>query len=157
MDEKQALKLLKSLLDRKGAAWVEEGGFLCNILEPPDRGLDQSMSLDEILRRKVYGATAIPKGEYEIKLLVSPSLKNKPYAKKYGGRFPYIMNVPGFDSVLFHPGNTPKDTKACQLPGDFDKGKPDYVANSVRAYQDLMDFYLWPAFLRNDKMMYKIV
>ena len=28
MDEKQALKLLKSLLERKGAAWIEEGGFL---------------------------------------------------------------------------------------------------------------------------------
>jgi hypothetical protein len=28
MDEKQALKLLKSLLERKGAGWTEEAGFL---------------------------------------------------------------------------------------------------------------------------------
>ena len=139
-----------------GRLYLEECGFLCHILEPPDRGLEKSMPIDEIRKKKVYGSTAIPKGEYEIRLLVSPSMKDKSYAKKYGGRFPYIMDVPGFDSVLFHPGNTPKDTKACQLPGDFDPSRPDYVANSVEAYKTLMDFYLWPAFLRGDKITYKV-
>jgi len=135
---------------------LEECGKLCDILEPVDRGLRKDMSLAEIKKLKVAGSTAIPSGEYEVKLVVSPAFKDKYYAKKYGGRFPCIMDVPGFSGVLIHPGNSPKDTKACLLPGVYDAGRPDYVRDSVMAFQDLMDFYIWPAFLRNDKITLKI-
>ena len=150
---KREIRSDKSTISRLS---VEECGRLCDILEPVDRGLRKDMSLAEIKKLKVAGATAIPTGEYEVTLAVSPTFKDKYYAKKYGGRFPLIKDVPGFSGVLIHPGNSPKDTKACQLPGVYDAGRPDYVRDSVMAFQDLMDFYIWPAFLRKDKITLKI-
>ena len=135
---------------------LEECGFLCNTLEPKDRGLTKDMPLEEIKKRKVAGATALPTGEYEVKLMLSPSMKDKPYAKKYGGLFPVIIGTPGFSGAMMHPGNNEADTRACPLLGVYDPKKPDYISSSVKAYEDLMDFYLWPAHLRGDKMKLRI-
>ena len=131
-----------------GQLLTDEGGFLCWTLEDEDRGLTQDMGLDKILRIKVKGATAIPKGRYKVKLRVSPSLKDRSYAKPYGGRFPYICDVPGFDSVMLHPGNTPADTAGCPLPGMLHSGIRGRIFDSVAAYRDLMDYYVWPTYKR---------
>ena len=146
------IKLVRGSL--QGRLYVEECGFLCHTLEPEDRGLDKSMTLDQILRIKVPGKTAIPKGTYKFVLAVSPRFKDKPYAKKYGGLFPLLVDVPGFSGVLIHPGNTRADTAACILPGD---AKGNGVQNSVRAYEDLMDFYIMPAYRRGEDMEITIV
>ena len=42
------------------------GKYFCDTLEDKDRGLDDSMSLEDIKSKKIYGQTAIPKGTYEI-------------------------------------------------------------------------------------------
>lgn len=135
-----------------GRLLVDEGGFLCWVLEPEDRGLRQDMPLSQIKARKVAGKTAVPRGRYRIKVKVSPSFKDKYYAKPYGGRFPYLEDVPGFDNVLIHPGNTPADTKACLLPGMLHQGIRGRVFDSVLAFQDLMDFYVWPAYNRKEEI-----
>lgn len=141
-----------------GRLYLEEGGYFCDTLEPEDRGLHQDMPLDQIRAKKVAGKTAVPKGTYEVKVVVSPSLKDKYYAKKYGGMYPCLLNVPGFRGVLIHPGNTApgtpgatkSDTRGCILPGV--NREPGRVSDSVLAYQDLMDFYIWPAHLRGERI-----
>lgn len=95
-----------------------DGVPFCDTLEPTDRGLKSSMTLKEIKANKVKGKTAIPTGIYHVDMdTVSPRLKNKSYAKPYGGRVPRLQGVKGFDGVLIHPGNTADDTEGCILVG----------------------------------------
>ena len=95
-----------------------DGVKFCDTLEPTDRGLTSSMTLQEIKANKVKGKTAIPTGIYHVDMnTVSPRLKNKSYAKPYGGRVPRLQGVQGFDGVLIHPGNTADDTEGCILVG----------------------------------------
>ena len=95
-----------------------DGVPFCDTLEPTDRGLKSSMTLQEIKANKVKGKTAIPTGIYHVDMnTVSPRLKNKSYAKPYGGRVPRLQGVKGFDGVLIHPGNTADDTEGCILVG----------------------------------------
>ena len=135
-----------------GRLSLEECGFLCWTLEDEDRGLTQDMDPEKIKAVKVYGKTAIPTGRYRVVLQVSPSLKDRSYAKPYGGRFPVLVGVPGFSGVMIHPGTTPDDTLGCILPGVLKGDKRGRVYDSQKAYKDLMDFYLWPAYQRKDEI-----
>lgn len=134
---------------------IDEGGYFCDILEPTDRGLTQDMTLDEVKRIKVKGKTAIPTGRYEVIWAFSPSLCNRSYAKPYDGKFPCLIGITGFSGVLIHPGNTKADTEACLLPGMHTS--PGRVTDSVKAYQDFMDYYFVPAMKRNEKVYITIV
>ena len=49
---------------------------------------------------KIKGETAIPAGEY--KLILS-------YSNRFKKVMPEILNVPGFEGIRIHPGNTAKD------------------------------------------------
>lgn len=128
---------------------MDESGYFCDVLEPTDRGLTSDMTEDEIKKLKVKGKTAIPTGTYEVIWAYSPSLHNKSYAQKYGGKFPCIIGIKGFSGVLMHPGNTAADTDACLLPGMHTS--PGRVTDSQKAYIDFMDFYFVPAMNRGDK------
>ncbi|MCR5841973.1 MAG: DUF5675 family protein [Bacteroidales bacterium] len=130
--------------------YIDEGGYLCDILEPEDRGLTQDMPLSVIKQRKVKGKTAIPVGRYEVIWSWSKRLHDKSYAIPYDGKFPCIIGTPGFSGVLFHPGNKVADTEACLLPGIW--VPPQSLRDSVKAYRDLMDYYLVPSFERKDRV-----
>lgn len=92
--------------------------YFCDTLEDIDRGITSSTSLEDISRKKVYGQTAIPTGTYKVNLnVVSPKFKDRSWAKPYGGKVPRLMNVPEFEGVLIHPGNTDSDTSGCILVG----------------------------------------
>ena len=92
--------------------------YFCDTLEDIDRGITSSTSLEDISRKKVYGQTAIPTGTYKVNLnVVSPKFKDRSWAKPYGGKVPRLTNVPGFEGVLIHPGNTDSDTSGCILVG----------------------------------------
>lgn len=92
--------------------------YFCDTLEDIDRGITSSTSLEDISRKKVYGQTAIPTGTYKVNLnVVSPKFKDRSWAKPYGGKVPRLINVPGFEGVLIHPGNTDSDTSGCILVG----------------------------------------
>ena len=96
--------------------------YFCDTLEDPDRGLQQNMPLSEIARIKVKGDTCIPYGEYNLTLNVISAkysdIKKYPYTAIAKGKMPRIMNIPGFEGVLIHAGNTQKDTMGCLLVGE---------------------------------------
>ena len=120
------------------------GMAFCDTLEDTDRGLDKSMPLKQILEKKIYGRTAIPTGVYRLDMAtISPRLATRRWAAQYGGVVPRLLDVPGFDGVLIHPGNTAEDTLGCILVGrNKAVGK---VLDSTLTYQALMDGYLWPS------------
>lgn len=85
-----------------------DGKYFCDTLEDKDRGLSQSMTEEEIRKRKVYGLTAIPTGEY--KVIVN-------YSERFGKLMPLLLDVKGYAGVRIHSGNTPSDTLGCILVG----------------------------------------
>lgn len=97
------------------------GVYFSDTIEDTDRGLKQDTPLEEIKKKKVYAKTAIPTGTYEITMnIVSPRLSKKVFYRQNcnGGRVPRLLNVPGFDGVLIHVGNTAADSAGCILVGN---------------------------------------
>ena len=117
---------MKILVDRKwkkdtytiGNLYVN-GKLFCNTLEDKDRGLKQTDSLSSIKARKVYAETAIPTGKYIVVLnVISPKYSAvKWYKDLCKGYMPRLLNVPGYEGVLIHPGNTALDSAGCLLVG----------------------------------------
>ena len=97
-----------------------DGKFFCNTIEDKDRGLDQSMTDEEILKIKVPNETAIPTGTYKITLnVVSPKYSQRSFYQKNAnkGRVPRLLDVKGFAGVLIHCGNLASDSSGCILVG----------------------------------------
>ena len=80
--------------------------YFCEILEDTDRGLKDSMSLEEIKKIKIKDQTCIPYGTYTITLdVVSPKFSTKTYYKEVcNGKVPRLLNVKGFEGILIHVG-----------------------------------------------------
>ena len=132
-----------------------DGVAFCDTLEDCDRGLTQDMPLEEIKAKKVYGKTAIPTGTYEIDMnTISPKFQARSWAKPYGGKLPRLLNVPGYEGVLLHPGSYSSDTSGCLLVGKNSiKGM---VTDSTRTFHTLMSKYLLPAKVRGEKITISI-
>ncbi len=103
--------------------------FLCYTLEDERRAL------------KVKGETRIPAGVYEIKFRKEGGFDNR-YKKKFAGIHKgmlEIKNVPFFEYVLIHIGNTDEDTSGCLLLGDIQENniiiKSGFVGKSTNAYK----------------------
>ena len=134
------------------------GEYVCDTIEDTVRDLDKDgkFANGEV---KIPGKTAIPYGRYEITMKVkSPKYSNfskYSWAKKYDGYLPRLLNVPHFDGVLIHVGNSALDSEACVLVGENKVvGK---VINSVNTFRRLMDDYLVPAKKRNEKIVITII
>ena len=152
---------MKLLVERKwkrpeytiGILYVN-GERFSETCEDCDRGLSQSMPVGVINQKKIYGETAIPTGIYKVVLSVSPRLKNRPYAKKYKGLMPEILDVKGYSGVRIHPFNSAKDSLGCIAPGENKvKGQ---VINSTKAYYALMDNYIMPAWNAGEEITLEI-
>lgn len=111
---------MRLLLERrfKGDAYTigslyVNGEKFCDTLEDRVRDLAGGES-------KVPGETAIPEGRYRVIVNRSP---------KFGRDLPRLLDVPMFDGVLIHRGNTAEDSAGCILVGENKvKGK---VINST--------------------------
>ena len=84
-----------------------DGEFICFGLE------------DEYREEKKVGETRIPSGRYRVTLRTVGG-----FHERYGLRFPdihqgmlHICDVPGFEYILIHCGNTDEHTKGCLLVG----------------------------------------
>jgi hypothetical protein len=74
---------------------------------------------DEARAQKVHGDTRIPAGRYRILLRKEGAMHPK-YAAKYKWHkgMLWLQDVPGFDYIYIHIGNTTADTLGCILVGD---------------------------------------
>lgn len=103
--------------------------FLCYTLE------------DEYREDKIPGETRIPSGTYKITLRTVGGFHSR-YEAKYGDLHKgmlWVRDVPGFEYILIHTGNTDEHTAGCLLVGNSQNEnitKPDgFIGSSVTAYK----------------------
>ena len=83
------------------------GVYFCDTLEDAVRDLNHNGKFDNG-ESKIYGKTAIPFGKYSVIYTYSPKFKRK---------LPLLLNVPQFEGIRIHPGNTAEDSLGCILVG----------------------------------------
>jgi hypothetical protein len=81
-----------------------DGAFTCNTLEDEVREIPGQ----PVHEWKIKGNTAIPSGTYRVALQNSP---------RFGRDTLTLLNVPGFEFIRIHAGNTAQDTEGCLLLG----------------------------------------
>jgi len=91
-----------------------DGKFECYTLEDTERDV------------KIKGETAIPKGTY--KVIINQS-------NRFKKLLPLLINVPNFEGVRIHPGNSNHDTEGCILVGM--NRSVDYITKSRKAFDSL--------------------
>lgn len=102
-----------------------DGEYFCDTCEDKVRDTNKNGVFDE--EKKVYGETAIPYGTYTIILSMSNRFKRV---------LPLLLDVPYFEGVRIHSGNTAKDSLGCILVGENKQvGK---VMNSRKTENRLM-------------------
>ena len=128
-------RLFKNNTYSIGKLYIDDVYF-CDTLEDTDRGLNSTMTIDEIAKLKQKSITAIPTGRYKITLNIqSPKFKTYNQYEFCKGYLPRLINVPGFDGVLIHIGNKPEDTDGCILVGK-NKAKGQ-VLESTTTFKEL--------------------
>lgn len=100
--------------------------FLCYTLE------------DQAQTTKVYGETRIPAGTYNLTLRAEGGFHTR-YLAKFGGDWHkgmiYVNEVPNFEYILWHIGNTDDDTAGCLLLGKTQQA--NFIGSSGDAYKDV--------------------
>ena len=103
--------------------------FLCYTLE------------DEYRDVKKYGETRVPAGTYKITLRKVGGFHSR-YTKKYGEMHKgmlWVRDVPNFEYILIHTGNTDEHTAGCLLLGDTQQTNFEwsdgFVGRSAIAYK----------------------
>lgn len=94
--------------------------YLCFVLEDKFREVEGK----PVAEWKIPNETAIPKGTY--KVIVD-------HSNHFDKDLPHILNVPGYEGVRIHTGNTSKDTEGCLILGSSWVGK-DFVGGSKAAF-----------------------
>ena len=96
---------------------------------------------DEYRKHKKSKETRIPAGTYKIELRDEGG-----FHKRYSKRYPnihrgmlHIIDVPNFEYILIHTGNTDEHTAGCLLIGDSQENnqvnKNGFVGSSSNAYK----------------------
>ena len=93
----------------------------CHTLEDRDRHLEEG-------GEKVYGETAIPRNTYKVVIT---------YSNRFKQPLPLLVDVPQFEGIRIHPGNTDQNTEGCILVG-VGIGN-DRLYNSRQAYERLFN------------------
>ena len=103
--------------------------FLCYTLEDEHRDV------------KEYGETPVPAGTYNVTLRTVGGFHGR-YTKKYGEMHKgmlWVREVPNFEYILIHTGNTDEHTAGCLLLGDSQQtnfgSSNGFVGSSVNAYK----------------------
>ena len=95
---------------------------------------------DEFRTTKKYGETRIPNGRYKVELRTVGGFHNR-YLKKFGKDFHkgmlWVKDVPNFEYILIHIGNTEKDTAGCLLVGSTSNSEKGFIGDSTGAYKSM--------------------
>lgn len=108
-----------------------DGKFECYTLE------DQQQAV------KVMHETCIPEGTYDIKFRRFGGFHQRYSARYKNAHYGmlWLQDVPGFEHILIHSGNTDEHTSGCILTGntqqDLDLGKDGMVGQSRKAYESM--------------------
>ena len=105
-------------------------------------GVPRCFTLEDERREvKVKAETRIPAGTYEITLRAVGGFHGR-YLKRYGPAWHkgmlWLRDVPGFEYILIHIGNSDKDTAGCLLVGESARMNSDgncTIQSSRLAYQ----------------------
>jgi hypothetical protein len=90
-------------------------------------GIFECYTLEDIERPvKIKAETAISKGTY--KVIINQS-------NRFKRLMPLLLNVPNFEGVRIHAGNTNHDTEGCILVGRT--RSKDFIGQSRKAYEKL--------------------
>ena len=90
-------------------------------------GIFQCYTLEDVERPvKIKNETAIPKGTY--KVIINQS-------NRFKRLLPLLLNVPNYEGIRIHSGNTNHDTEGCILVGQT-RGN-NYVGQSRKAFDKL--------------------
>jgi hypothetical protein len=93
--------------------------YFSDTLEDVVRDLNKDGDLNDAGEGKVYGKTAIPYGRYEITMKVqSPKYSQRASYAWCKGYLPRLLNVPHFEGILMHGGNSAEDSSGCLLVGE---------------------------------------
>ena len=103
--------------------------FVCNTLEDKVRNPKGTKKEDF---KKVYGETAIPYGTYRVVITYSNAFQKK---------LPEILNVPLYEGIRIHAGNTKDSTNGCILLGDSPKisQTESWIYNSQKNMKKFMN------------------
>jgi hypothetical protein len=118
-------------------------------------GIKQCETLEDERREiKVKAETAIPDGQYEIKLRTEGGLHGK-YSQKYPFHkgMLWLQNVPNFEYIYIHTGNTDDHTEGCILVGMVKT--QDGIGRSVEAYTNIYP-QIADAIGRGEKVMIEV-
>ena len=87
---------------------------------------------------KIYGETCIPAGCYKLELRTEGGM-----TKRYAAKYPFhrgmiwLRNVPMFEYVYIHVGNTSADTLGCILVGTTEGD--DFIGSSRVMYEAIYE------------------
>lgn len=117
---------------------------------------------DEQRQVKVMHETAIPLGIYEIQLRTVGGFHSK-YIKRFGDMHKGMLelqDVPNFQYILIHCGNTDEHTSGCILVGDSQENnivkKDGFIGSSTQAYKRIYP-KIASALINNEKVTIEIV
>lgn len=92
---------------------------------------------DEARTKKVWGETRIPAGSYDLAYRTEGGHHAR-YAEKFAAIHKgmlWLQNVPGFEWILIHIGNSDDDTAGCILVGDSADLRSWTIGRSTDAYK----------------------
>lgn len=95
-------------------------------------GIFECFTLEDMVRApgvKIPGETAIPAGRYQVVI---------DFSNRFKKFKPHLLNVPMFEGIRIHSGNTDADTEGCILVGTLIAPQGDEILNSQRAFADFM-------------------
>ena len=82
-----------------GKMYVDDWYF-ADTLEPK--------TIDWSNEENTLGKTAIPEGTYKVEMR---------YSTKFKTQMPFLQNVPHFEGIMLHVGNSVRDSRGCILVG----------------------------------------
>lgn len=131
------------------------GVYSHDSIEDYDRGLDEKMSLAQIVSRKIANRTAIPTGHYTVKMnVVSPTFSKKEYYRSFcNGILPRLDPVKGFSGILIHRGVNEDSSSGCIIVGR--NKKVGEVTESRETFERIYRLFL-EAYRKGERIDYII-